>query len=73
MQYINDFKRLIFTNQSDLQRRRLCITNDDLDSHWTSMTLSEMARTFTVADDYITSFVISQLLQPYLSTRKVTH
>jgi hypothetical protein len=72
MEHINDFKRAVFPHANP-QRRRLAISQQQLDTYFSNLTLAEMSSILTIADPHILNFLVAELLQHALATRKVAN
>lgn len=72
-EYINEFKSIIFPDRRSLNALRLAIDEDEVERFWERRTLTQMEHILSITNDYILNFIVSQLLQPYLNSRKVIY
>lgn len=70
MDFINDFKRAVLVPRPVC---RLSVQKEQLQTYWETRTPTEMQHTLTLRDPYILNFLVSDLLQAALSSRRLTH
>lgn len=51
----------------------MSIFQEELDQFWDTLSLQEMGEILTIKNEYIVNFIVQQLLQPYINTRKIIY
>ena len=72
MEFMNDFKG-VAVRASGGREERMSVLQEEVDQFWGTLSLGEMAEMLTIRNDYIVNFIVQQLLQPCIQTRKVIH